>query len=214
MERFFDAAERLALRVDPRRWALVVSGAIAFLGVMGIIRFAHKDALGAFNLDGERNVPATFSGLLWLVVALLAYLAGRAQEGRTYAWKVLAVLFVLLAFDEVAEVHEHLQHYAGIDWQLLYLPVALLAGIAWVLVGRALKRLGAGFWPFIGATACGLVAQPLEALQIDSHANPRRGFRAMVVSEELLEMAAALLLTLAFGLALCAIRAGSESETT
>jgi hypothetical protein len=151
---------------------------------MGILRFAHKDALRLFNLDGERNIPATFSGLLWLVVALLAYLAGRAEGGRALAWKALGALFVLLAIDEVAEVHEHLQYYAGIDWQLLYLPIALLAGLAWVAVGRALRRLGSGFWPFVGATLCGLAAQPLEALQIDSHANPRRGFRIVVVSEE------------------------------
>jgi hypothetical protein len=208
--RLLDAAEGLALRVDPRRWALAIGGAIVFLGVMGILRFAHKDTLRPFNLDGERNVPAAFSGLLWLVVALLAYLAGRAHGGRALAWKALAALFVLLAVDEVAEVHEHLQYYAGIDWQLLYLPVGLLAGVAWIVVGRDLSRLGAGFWAFVGATVCGLVAQPLEALQIDSHANPRRGFRVMVVSEELLEMLAALLLTLAFGLALRSLRA---SET-
>jgi hypothetical protein len=209
MGRGLAAAERLALRIDPRRWALVVGAAIAFLGIMGILRFAHKDALRLFNLDGERNVPATFSGLLWLVVSLLAYLTGRAEEGRALAWKVLAVLFVLLAIDEVAEIHEHLQYYAGIDWQLLYLPIALAAGVAWIVVGRSLRSRRKSFWPFVGATVCGLVAQPLEALQIDSHANPRPGFRVMVVSEELLEMTAALLLTLAFGFAL---RAGEARK--
>lgn len=201
-----DAAERLALRVDPRKWALVIGGLIAFLGVMGILRFAHKDALRLFNLDGERNIPSAFSGLLWLVVALLAYLVARAEIGRALAWKVLAVLFVLLAIDEVAEVHEHLQYYAGVDWQLLYLPVVLLAAIAWVAAGRDLHRIGVRLWPFLGATVCGLVAQPLEALEIDSHHNPRRGFRVMVVSEEVLEMLAGLLLTIAFIGALRALR--------
>jgi len=189
----------------------VIGGLIAFLGVMGILRFAHKDALRLFNLDGERNIPSAFSGLLWLVVALLAYLVGRAETGRALAWKVLAVLFVLLAIDEVAEVHEHLQYYAGVDWQLLYLPVGLLAAIAWVAAGRDLHRLGAGLWPFVGATVCGLLAQPLEALEIDSHHNPRRGFRVMVVSEEVLEMLAGLLLTIAFIGALRSLRARSAA---
>lgn len=205
MTQVLDAAERLALRVDPRRWALLVGASIAFLGVMGILRFAHKDALRLFNLDGEHNVPSLFSGLLWLVVALLAYLVGRAETGRALAWKVLAVLFVLLAFDEVAEVHEHLQYYAGVDWQLLYVPVALLAGIAWIAVARDLRRVRPAFWLFVAATVCGIAAQPLEALEIDSHANPRHGFRVMVVSEELLEMLGALFLSLAFGLALRAL---------
>jgi hypothetical protein len=202
-----DAAERFALRVDPRKWTLAIGAVIAFLVVMGILRFEHKEALGAFNLDGERNIPSAFSGLLWLCVALLAYLGGRAHAGRAFAWTALTVLFVLLAIDEVAEVHEHLQYYAGVDWQLLYLPIGLAAAVAWIAVGRELRRLDAGFWPFVGATVCGLAAQPLEALEIDSHHNPRRGFRVMVVSEELLEMLAALLLTIAFMLALRTLRA-------
>jgi hypothetical protein len=193
-----DAAERLALRADLRRWTVALGATIAFLGVMGILRFSHKDALRLFNLDGERNIPAAFSGLLWVGNALLAFLIGRRRRGAALAWYALAALLALLAIDEVAEVHEHLQYYAGIDWQLLYLPLALVAGVAWVAAGRWLYRVGVGLWPFVGATICGLLAQPLEALQIDSHSNPRRGFRVMVVSEELLEMLAALLLGIAF----------------
>lgn len=198
-------AERLALRIDPRHWLLAGGGAIAFLCVMGILRFAHKDALRLFNLDGERNVPSGFSALLWVSVATLAFLVGRAQPlaaGR--AWKLLSVPFFLLAVDEFAEVHEHLQYYAGIDWQILYAPLALAGAVLWVVIGRRLRDLGTGFWAFICATACILAAQPLEALEIDSHANPRPGFRVMVVSEEMLEMLAALLLGFAF---LCALRA-------
>jgi hypothetical protein len=200
------AAQKLALRVDPRHWLVGVGGAIAVLCGMGILRFAHKDALRLFNLDGERNVPATFSALLWVCVAVLAFLVGNAQPHRQgRAWKLLSVPFFLLALDEFGEVHEHLQYYAGVDWQILYAPVALVGAVLWFVIARRLRALGTGFWAFVWATACIVAAQPLEALEIDSHANPRPGFRVMVVSEETLEMLAALLLGFAFLQALRAL---------
>ena len=59
-----NAAHRLALRIDTRRLALIVGVLIALLAVMGILRYGNKEQLGAFNLDGERNVPAVFSAAL------------------------------------------------------------------------------------------------------------------------------------------------------
>lgn len=205
MEGALDAAQRFALRVESRRWVIAVGGAIAFLAVMGILRFAHKEELRLFNLDGERNVPAAFSALLWLGVALLALLVGRASQGRPeLAWKLLAALTLVLAADELAEVHEHLQFYAGIDWQILYAPLGVTALVLWVVLGRWLRQVGAGFVPFVAAAACVAVAEVFEALEINSRGDPRPGFRVMVVSEEVLEMTAALLVGLS---ALAALRA-------
>jgi hypothetical protein len=205
VEGALDAAQRLALRVESRRWVIAVGTAIALLGVMGILRFAHKEELRLFNLDGERNVPAAFSALLWLGVALLALLVGRASQGRPeLAWKLLAVLTIVLAADELAEVHEHLQFYTGIDWQILYAPLGVTALVLWVVLGRWLRRTRAGLLPFVGAAACVAVAEVFEAFEINSRGDPRPGFRVMVVSEELLEMTAALLVGLS---ALAALRA-------
>jgi len=201
-----DAAEGLALRVEPRRVALWVLVCIAVLTAVGIARFAYKDALSAFNLDGERNVPALFSGVLWTGVGVLAVLVGRARGEA--AWYLLAALFLLLAADEVLEFHERLENVTGVDWQFLYAPVALAAAPLWVVVGLRLRRLGKGFEPFAVATACILVAQPLEALQVNAAGDPRPGFRVFVVSEEVLEMLSALLL----GLALLAVLQASQSR--
>lgn len=205
MGRVLDAAQGLVLRVHPRRWGIAVGAAIALLGVVGILRFAYKEELRLFNLDGERNVPAVFSAFLWLGVALLALLVGRASKGRLeLAWKLLAVLTLVLAADELVEVHEHLQFYAGIDWQILYAPLGLTALVLWVVLGRWLRQVGAGFVPFLGAAACVAIAEIFEAFEINSRGDPRPGFRVMVVSEELLEMTAALLVGLS---ALAALRA-------
>ena len=190
-----DAAHRLALRIDTRRLGLIVGALIAVLGVMGILRYGNKEQLGAFNLDGERNVPAVFSATLWTLVSGVAVLVGRADRWR--AWYAFAVVTLVVAADEFGEIHERLENKTGIDWQLLYLPVGILAAILFVAIGRRLWRLGAGFTPFAVAAGAGVVSQLLEEVQYGENDEPVRGYRVMVVSEEVLEMTAALLIGLA-----------------
>jgi hypothetical protein len=210
---FLDAAQRLALRIGARGWLLGVGGAIALLGGIGIVRFAYKEELRLFNLDGERNFPTVFTAFLLLVVSVLAWVVGRASEGRpAVGWKMLAALMVLLAGDELVELHEHLEFYAGINWKILYAPVVLVAVTLWVVLGRQLRALGAGFAPFVAAPMCVLVASVVDDLEIDSEGNPRRGFRVMVVSEEVLEMTFGLLVGLSLIAALRALT-GRASTT-
>ena len=202
-----DAAHRLALRINVRRLALVVGALIAGLAVMGILRYGNKEQLGAFNLDGERNVPAAFSAALWTAVSALSVLLGRADRWR--AWHAFALVTLLVAADEFGEIHERLENKTGIDWQILYLPVGILAAILFVAIGRRLRRLGVGFTLFAFAAAAGVVSQVLEQVQYDANDEPVRGYRVMVVSEEVLEMTAALLIGLAF---LAALRRIGESS--
>jgi len=202
-----DAAHRLALRIDTRRLALIVGALIAVLAVMGILRYGNKEQLGAFNLDGERNVPAVFSAALWTVVSGLAVLVGRADRWR--AWDAFAVVTLVVAADEFGEIHERLENKTGIDWQLLYLPVGILAAILFVAIGRRLWRLGVGFTLFAFAAGAGVVSQLLEQIQYGQNDEPVRGYRVMVVSEEVLEMTAALLIGLAF---LAALRRIDDSS--
>ncbi len=201
-----DAAQRVALRIGPRGWLIAVGGVIGLLGAIGILRFAYKEELRFFNLDGERNVPTVFTALLLLAVSVLALLVGRASEGRlAIGWKVLAALMVLLAGDELVELHEHLEFYAGINWKILYAPIGLVAVSVWFVLGRQLRALGAGFGPFVAAPACVFVASIVDDLEINSQGDPRPGFRVMVVSEEILEMTFGLLLGLSLIAALRAL---------
>ncbi len=201
--RLLDAAQRLALRIGPQGWLTAVGGVIALLGVIGILRFAYKQELRLFNLDGERNVPTGFTALLLVAVAVLALLVGRESEGRpAIGWKVFAVLMMFLAGDELVELHEHVEFHAGIDWKVVYAPIGLVAVYLWFLLGSQLRALGAGFLPFVAAPACVLAASIVDDLEIDDQGDPRRGFRVMVVSEELLEMSFGLLVGLSLMAAL------------
>jgi hypothetical protein len=68
-------------------------------------------ALFTLGLGGEGNVGAWWSGMLFLLAAVLA-LDRTADARRTLTerrgWAVLAAAFALLSFDEVASLHEFL----------------------------------------------------------------------------------------------------------
>jgi hypothetical protein len=119
------------------------------------------------------------------------------------------VVTLVVAADEFGEIHERLENKTGIDWQLLYLPVGILAAILFVAISRRLWRLGVGLMLFAFAAGAGVVSQLLEQVQYGENDEPVRGYRVMVVSEEVLEMTAALLIGLAF---LAALRRIDDSS--
>jgi hypothetical protein len=70
--------------------------------VFGLVRL--------FDLDGEANVPSFFSTLLLMSASILLWLISREEKNRggrdAGRWKVLAVVFLYLAVDEAAMLHE------------------------------------------------------------------------------------------------------------
>lgn len=70
--------------------------------VFGLVRL--------FDLDGEANVPSFFSTLLLMSAGILLWLISREEKNRggrdAGRWKVLAVVFLYLAVDEAAMLHE------------------------------------------------------------------------------------------------------------
>ncbi len=69
------------------------------------------------DMDLEANLPTIYNVLLFFLGALLFLLMGRTEHGRTRnAWTLLACVFVFLAFDEGAQIHEK---FMLLTWQLL-----------------------------------------------------------------------------------------------
>lgn len=92
--------------------ALVLASATAawiFHG-LGQQRWFMGEALAFFNLNGENNLPATFSMLLLLGASLslfvLARQPGERAAGRGRQWTVLGCVFAFLAADEAFMIHE------------------------------------------------------------------------------------------------------------
>jgi len=146
-----------------------------------------------FGMGGETNLGAWWSGMLFLLAAVLALEcaagASRSAEEKR-GWGLLAAAFVLLSFDEIASLHEFLSTYSD----LFLVPVGVL-GFALVACGlvslyRARVPVGALIFAF------GLLAT-VPAQEFLQHAREWNnawlyGVRAFV--EEGTEVAAALLL--------------------
>jgi hypothetical protein len=208
-----DRLRELAVRLDSRRVLLANAVVIALLGLLGILFLVSGSPFAAFDLDGERNAPATYSAFLWTCLSLLALLLGSAERSprATRVWQALSLPLLLVAADEFGEIHERLERITGIDWQILYSPLGLVAVALWVVVGRRLRELQAGFGLFVAGTVCGFVSQVVEAVEYGPHDREVSVFDELVVTEELLEMVAAVLIGLAL---LAALRAVSRRPRT
>ena len=208
-----DRLQELAVRLDSRRVLLANGVVIALLALLGILYLVSGSPFGVFDLDGERNAPSTYSAFLWTCLSMLALLVGReeARPGAARVWQALSLPLLLVAADEFGEIHERLERITGIDWQILYSPLGLVAIVLWVVVGRRLRELQAGFGLFVAGTVCGFVSQVVEAVEYGPHDREVSAFDELVVIEELLEMVAAVLVGLAL---LAALRAVSRRPRT
>lgn len=142
-----------------------------------------------WGLDAEWTPAPVFSALLLLAVAALAVVSGLSQPAWTFPVELMfAVLALFMAADEALSFHEHLERATGVDWQVLYLPLVVVCGSAWVaILARTLRRLDERLLWLSGAGAWA-ISQILEDLQWDD----RVGALVhpwMIVPEEALEMA-------------------------
>ena len=111
--------------------AHVITQAISFTtgnhGLYGIVRL--------FFLDSENNIPSFFSTAILLLASLLLGLIGtvRYKTGAPYRkhWIALAFVFLLLAMDEAASIHELLVR----PTKELIGPWADKMDYAWVILG-------------------------------------------------------------------------------
>jgi hypothetical protein len=199
--------DRMLRSVEPKSLAIVLFGAIAIVGTLGAVQAAQGPVeaevapyphgfLGFFYLDGEYNLPAIFSGVLWLLAAATLAAAGRVLENgaRRWFWTALGVALVYLAFDETFGLHEKLEGRTGIDWQLLYLPLFLAIAVDGLYV--LVQSRGAARVLLLLAGVAAFTAQVLEAAQWDGN-DAIDAYRLLMVPEEILEPTAAALIAVA-----------------
>ena len=208
--------DRLARRIaalDPALVAATLGFFIAAFGVMGAFyirdaSFGHHGWVGSvhlgpyrvhgFNLDGEMNLPAAFSGLLLVAASALGFLV--AAVGRSAGIKAryvapVALLLGYMSLDEVMSFHERLESFTGIDWQTLYAPVFLVAAVLAVLLLPELRPFPPAIVLFLAGGGSWAAAQVIEKLQ---WSGDHLLVPWSIVPEETLEMTGSLLFLLGF----------------
>ena len=196
---------------QPTVIAAALAAAIAVLGVAGAIvgtdAFQDEGSIAdrLFNLVNEKTIPTFFSGALLAAGGLCALLAAQSRlYGLHRTWLAFAALLLLMALDEVIQIHERIETWTGIDWQQPYAVVLVVAAVVWWRLLRVVDRDSRAM--LIGGAVAWVIAFALEDIQYDSNDDRVSGFGAMAISEEILEMIGSTLFLLAVVVALDRIR--------
>ncbi len=204
----------LASRVPGVAVAVVSGVAIGVFVVMGILQRTAFPEWGAANLDSEMSVATRFSATLLWAAAFWWLLVAATVQPRSLAiwawWPVLA----WLALDEGSAIHERLERWSGIDWQLLYVPVMGIAAVAWWGVVRRYRSQARIAALLMAGAAVWIVVLILELVQ-NWGGSPVQAaiYVPTMIIEEALEMIGSTVLLIAAILALRrSIRAAPESD--
>lgn len=138
------------ISISPKKVAITLAlawSAIVFYCTIGEISkffFAHYLPLfEAFDLDGEMNVPAIYSGLMLLITSIILFLIWHLEKLQSNGkfWLILFLGFFFMANDEVFQIHEAVtdltQKFIGHDhlgiftytWVAPYAIIAIIFGI-------------------------------------------------------------------------------------
>ena len=190
---------------------------LALLSTLGqLLRFLHgrEHAYGfvpLFYMDEENNVPTFFATLLLLIAAGCLLSTGAVRrgsgEGDARKWTVLGMVFLLLAVDEAASLHEMtiepvralLGHPDGLLRFAWVVPGALFVAvmaIAYVPFLRALPRATARGMVLAGVLFVGgaIGLEIVEGVMMAKDGGPSLGLSMAVNVEETLEMLGVVLL--------------------
>jgi len=208
----------MELRIEPRRTALALFACavvliIAHFAVM-FSRFVlhHGQLLGlvdTFNVNVENNVPTFFSAFLLFSCAVTLAVVARMPDrgpGERRHWNGLGLIFLFLALDEDASIHELLinplkyflpEHgVLHFGWILPYAILALVIGLVYL---RFVLRLPEPTRTLAIASGCVYLAGALVFEMIGgwyiSEVSGWQDFPYMtiVACEEFLEMCGAIL---------------------
>lgn len=195
-----------------RRTAVALAASIVVLGTAGVLAEMGSAAFAVFDLDVERRVAALFSaGVLGL--AMLATSAA-VRTGAEPSLRLVGGLFGFMAVDEFLSLHERLERWLGIDWQVLYLPAFSVAAVLALLAAWNHRRDRAFVGLWVGGGAAWALSQVLEKLQWDG-GTKLPGYTVMMSVEEVLEMTGSACFVVAMVVLthrVAAVRAGASSR--
>ncbi len=148
-----------------------------------------------FNPDAERKLFALVSAAALLFAAVsMAAAWRRGALPRTSV--ILGAVLAGMAVDEWLELHERFERRLDTDWNALYLPLVVCAGLSGLIAVRRLWPERSSFLLLAGG-ACWFAAYLLEDLQWDAADTMHPNYLWLMIAEELLELGGSLLLAAA-----------------
>lgn len=183
--------------------ALLLAGSIVTFIAIGYDTPYQLGLRPLLDLDGEQNIPATFSAVALLAASLLLAVI-RADERQRAAplrhyWLALSLGFVFLALDESASIHEKLNgpirklfDSPGFEaaWVVAGLVGALVVGALFVPFLLRIRRRTAVAFVVAGAVFCSgaLAAELVGGGQLVGDERMTMVFQSWVIVEEGMEM--------------------------
>ena len=205
----------LAARIPAQGVAVVAAVGIGVFVVLGIVQRVVFQDWGLANLDSEVSLATRFSAALlwagafwWLLVAI----TDRPRSPALWLWWPI---LTWLALDEGIAVHERLERWSGVDWQVLYIPVMVVAAVAWLGLMRRYRSESRIVALLVAGAAAWVVALTAELVQNWGGAPVQAIiYDPTMIAEEALEMIGSTVLLLAAILALqIAAKTRPETET-
>ena len=197
-------ARALAVAVAAVVAASICASLLSFLAVADPALSHARDTFVHLTwVDGEANIPAWFSAVLLLLAALLLGAIASAERRRgspAVLLALLALIFVCLSLDEVAQLHElsirplreHF-HVTGLFYYPWIGPAGMAAttvaigysGFLAALPGRTRRLFMLAGALYVGGA---LVIEAVSGRQASLHGEHTPGYHVIVTLEELLEM--------------------------
>lgn len=159
--------------------------------------------INLFNLNLEANIPTLFSSLQLIAASCLLFGIAhchRAQQRGSFSWYLLGAIFVFLAIDETAALHENLTVYlrswlgtSGYFYYAWVIPYGLAAMLLALFFARFVYHLpratGVGFVISGGLYLAGsLGAEMLGGKYISSPGAQEITYSIIYTVEETLEL--------------------------
>lgn len=212
------------IRITSTKIAILLLGVVVVLLIINLLIIFLTHVLGyqhlkgfsqGFYFDAEANFPSLYSALAIVLCAALLWLigslAGEKAKKRSFYWKFLAVIFLLLAMDEFGSLHEFMiqplrrvmdrasfdSDYFYFAWFIPYIILLLFLGLLFLKflfklpsLTRFLFLLG-GFVFVSGAVGLEMIGGKYWSAQgwaIDGSDPVDLRYALIITLEELLEM--------------------------
>jgi hypothetical protein len=140
-------------------WKLIITIDVFLIIATIFLTYNYRlPVLHYFNLGGEQNIAAWWSGISLLLASLLSYELFSVKHDRTkFSWLILSLIFLALYCDEIGSLHERIMQDSWADYYPYGIAGICLSTYSFVNLFTGNKNKKSGILILLGFSAFGLV---------------------------------------------------------